>query len=78
MPNPYGLGPRKMPTGGGKGGEVDVLGGMPPAAPALLPLCRLVRLTSGGGGNGNLEEVSQSPGHQVEATLLEDVWIRQE
>ena len=42
------------------------------------PLFCLGRWTAGGGGDGNLEEVSQSPDHQVEATLLEDVWIRQE
>ena len=51
---------------------------MPPTEPALLPLFRLGEWTAGGGGDGNLEEVSQSPGHQVEATLLKDVWIRQE
>ena len=57
---------------------MDVPGGMPPAAPALLHLCCLGGWTDGGGGDGNLEEVSQLRGHQVEATLLEDVWIRQE
>ena len=66
-----------MFTGGGKGEEADVPGGMPLAAQALIPLCRLVGWTAGGGGDGNIEEFSQSPGHQVEATLLEDVWIRQ-
>ena len=50
---------------------------MPPAAPALLPLCRLGGWTDGGGGDSKLEEFSQSPGHQVEATLLKDVCIRQ-
>ena len=34
--------PREVPTGGGKGEEVDVTGVMPPAALALLPLCCLV------------------------------------
>ena len=58
-----------MPPGGGKGEEVDVPGGMPLAAPALLPLCGLGGCISRGGGDGNPEEVSQSPGHQVEATL---------
>ena len=58
--------------------EVYLPGGMPPAAPVLLPLCHLSGWTAGGGGDGNLEEVSQSPGHKVEVTLLEDVWIRQE
>ena len=66
-----------MPAGGGKGGKADLLGGVPPAAPSLLPLCRFVGWTAGGGGNSNLEEVSQLPVHQVEATLLKDVWIRQ-
>ena len=67
-----------MPTGGGKGEEADGPGGMPPEAPKLLPPFRLVGWTAGGGGDVNPEEVSQSPGHQVEATLLKDVWIRQE
>ena len=58
--------------------EAGLPGGMPPAAPALLPICRLVGWNAGGGGDGDLEEVSQSPGHQVEATLLEDVWIHQD
>ena len=66
-----------MPTGGVKGEEADVPGGMPPAAPTLLPLCRLGEWTAGGGGDGNLEEVIQSPGHQVEASLIKEVWIRQ-
>ena len=66
-----------MSTRGGKWEEADVPGGMPPAAPALLILCRLRGWTSGGGGDGNLEEVSQLPGHQVEATLIKDVCIRQ-
>ena len=66
-----------MFTGGGKGGELDVPGGMPPAAPALLPLCRLSGWNSGVGGKGDLEEVSQLPGHQVEATLFKYVWVRQ-
>ena len=42
------------------------------------PLCCLGGWTAGGGGGGNLEEVIQSNGHQVEATLLKDVWIRQD
>ena len=67
-----------MPEGGEKGEEADVPVGMPPAAPALLPLCRLGGWTDGGGGDGNPEEVIQSPGHQVEAIQLKDVWIRQE
>ena len=50
-----------MPTGGRKGEEVDVPGGMPPAAPELLPLCCLGGWTAGGGGDGNLEEVIQYP-----------------
>ena len=66
-----------MFTVGEKGEEADVPGGMPLAAPALLPLCRLGGWTAGVRGDGNLEEVSQSPGHQVEATLLKDVWVRQ-
>ena len=64
-----------MLTRGGKGEEADVPVGMPPAEPPLLLLCRLGGWTAGGRGNGNLEEVSKSPRHQVEATLLEDVWI---
>ena len=67
-----------MPAGDGKGEEADVPGGMPPEAPELIPLCHLNGWTAGGRGDGNPEEVSQSPGHQVEATLLKDVWIRQE
>ena len=67
-----------MTTGGGKGVEADVPGGMPPSAPALLPPFRLGGWTSRGGGNGNHEKVSQSPVHQVEATLIKDVWIRQD
>ena len=67
-----------MISGGRKGEEADVPGGMPPTAQALLPLCSLGGWTVGGGGNGNLEQVSQSPGHQVEATLLKDVRVRQE
>ena len=42
------------------------------------PICRLAGWTVGGGGDGNLEEFIQSPGHQVEANLIEDMWIRQE
>ena len=67
-----------MPTGGGKGEEADVPGGMPPATPALLPLCRLGGWTAVGGGDISPEEVSQSPSHQVEVTLLKDVCILQE
>ena len=67
-----------MFTGGRKGEEADVPRGMPPAAPELLPLCCLSVWTAWFGGNSNLEEVSQSSGHQVEATLLKDVWIRQD
>ena len=51
---------------------------MPPSAPELLPLCRLGGWTYGGGGNGKLEKVSQSPGHQVESILLKYVRIPQE
>ena len=58
--------------------EADGLGNMPPAAPAHLPLFRLGRWTAGSGGDGNLEDVSHLPGHQVEANLIKDVWIRQE
>ena len=66
-----------MFIGGGKGEESDVLGGMPPAAQALLPLCRLCGWTSGGVGDGNIEDFSQSPIRQVEENLLKDVWVRQ-
>ena len=47
-----------MLAGDGKGEELDVPIGMPPAAPALLPLCSLGGWNAGGGGDGNLEEVS--------------------
>ena len=67
-----------MPPRGGKGEEKDVFGGLPPAASALLPLCRLGGRAAGGGGDGYPKKDSQSPGQQVEAVLLEDVWIRQE
>ena len=63
---------------GGKGEKADVPGGLPPAAPALLLLCSLGGWTDGGVGDGNLEEVRQSPDHQVESTLLKDMWVRQE
>ena len=33
---------------------------------------------AGGGGDDYPEKDSQLPGHQVEAVLLKDVWIRQE
>ena len=59
-----------MSSGGGEGEEADVPGGMPPAAQAILPLCRLGVWIDGSGGNGNPEELSQWPGHQVAATLL--------
>ena len=54
-------------------------GGLPPETSALLPLFRL-----GGFGLLGVEATafpkkdSQSPGHQVEAALLKDLWIRQE
>ena len=71
-------GSREVPVGGGRGREADVPGGMPTSAPALLPLFIIGGWTAGGGGDGNLEEVSHSSGHQVEAILLKDVRIRQE
>ena len=67
-----------MTVGGGKGEEEDVPEGMPPVAPSLLPIFRLGGWTVGGGVVVNLEDVSLSPGHQVDATLLKDVWILQE
>ena len=67
-----------MFTGGGKWEEADVPGGMLAAAQALIPIYRLGGLTDGGVGDGNLEEVRQSPDHQVESTLLKDMWVRQE
>ena len=67
-----------MPQRGGKGEEEDVSGGLPPVTSELLPLCRLGGRAAGGGGDSYPEKDSQSPGHQVEAALLEDVWIRQE
>ena len=48
-----------MPAGGVNGEESYVPGGMPPAAPALIPIFRLSGWTVVGGGNVNLEEVSQ-------------------
>ena len=67
-----------MPPQGGKGEEKDVSGGLPQAASALLPLCCLSGRAAGGGGDSYSEKDIQSPGHQVEAVLLEDMWIRQE
>ena len=67
-----------MPPRGGKGEEKDVSGGLPPATSALLPLCCLGGQAAGGVGDGYPEKDSQSPGYQVEAVLLEDVWICQE
>ena len=66
-----------MCAGGGKGEEADVPGGMPPATTELLPLYCLGGWTAGGGDEGNLEKVMESPGHQVEAFLLKDVLIHQ-
>ena len=68
----------EMPSRGGKGEEEDVSGGLPPETSSLLPLCRLGGQADGVGGDGYPEKDIQSPGHQVEAALLEDVWIRQE
>ena len=59
-------------------GEYNVSGGLPPAASALLPPCRLGGRAAGGGGDGYPEKDSQLPGHQVETVLLKDVWIHQE
>ena len=67
-----------MPPRGGTGEEEDVSVGMPPAASALLPFFRLGGRSAGGGGDGYPEKYSQSPGHQMEAVLLEDVWICQD
>ena len=58
--------------------EADVTIGMPIAAQALLPLYRLGGWFDGRGGDDNPEKDSQLPGHQVAATLLEDVQVRQE
>ena len=58
--------------------EADVPIGMPKAAQALLPLYRLGGWIDRRGGDDNPEKDSQSPGHQVAATLLEDVQVRQE
>ena len=57
---------------------MDLPVGMPTPAQSTLPLCRPGGWTDGGGGDGNLEEVSQSPGHQVKATLIKDVRVCQE
>ena len=46
--------------------EADVPGGMSTPAPELLPLCNLGGWTDGGGGDGNLEEVSHSPWPPIE------------
>ena len=51
-------------------------GVLPPETSALLPLFRLGGRAARGGGDGYPEKGSQSPGHQVEAALLKDVWIR--
>ena len=67
-----------MPPRDVTGEEEDAYGGLPPAASTLLPLCRLYGQAAGGGGNGYLEKDSHSPDHQVEAVLLEEVWIHQE
>ena len=67
-----------MPPRGGKGEEKYVSGGLPPVTSALLPLCRLGGRAAGCEGEGYPEKDSQSPGHQVEAVLLKDMWIRQE
>ena len=67
-----------MPPLGRKGEEKDVSGNLPTAASALLPLCRLGGRAAGSGRNSYHEKDSQLPGHQVEAVILEDVWIRQE
>ena len=67
-----------MPAGGGEGEEADVPGGMNPAAQALPPLCCLGGWTAKCGDNGNPEKDSQSPGQKVAATLIYDMWVRQE
>ena len=67
-----------MPPQIGKGEEKDISGVLPPATSALLPLCCLGGRAAGSGGDGYFEKDSQSPGHQVEAALLKDVWISQE
>ena len=48
------------------------------SASELLSPFRLGGRAAGGGGGGYLEKDSQLPGHQVEAVLLEDVWISQD
>ena len=77
-PNTQDEGSIEVPARGGKGEEANVPGGMPTAAPELLPLFRLVGLNTGGGGDGNFEKVIQLPGHQMEAILLKYVRIHQE
>ena len=67
-----------MPVGGGEVEEVDVPGGMTPAAKSIIPLCCLGGWTAGCEGDCNPEKYSQSPGHKVTATLIEDVRLRQE
>ena len=67
-----------MPPQGVTGEEEDVSGGLPPAASALLPLFHLGGRAAVGGGDGYSEKDSHSPVDQVEAVLLEYVWIRQE
>ena len=69
---------REVPPRGQKGEEEYLPGCLPPATSTLLPFCSLVGRAAGGGGDGYPEKDSQSPGHQVAAALLKDVWIRQE
>ena len=65
-----------MFAGGGEGEEADIPVGVPTSAQALLHICCLSGWISGGGGDSNPEKVSQLPGHQVAATLLEDMMVR--
>ena len=69
---------REVPPRGQKGEEEYLPGCLPPATSTLLPLYSLGGRAAGSGGNSYPEKNSQSPGHQVAASLLKDVWIRQE
>ena len=62
--------PKKVFAGSVEGEEADVTGGMHPVVPEFSPFFRLGGWISGSGGKIKPEKVSQSPGHQVAATLL--------
>ena len=57
---------------------MEVPGGLSPTAPPFLLLCHLRQWPSFSGGGGNTKTPRQSPSEQLEASLLPEVWIRQE